>query len=53
MKSNERNDMLAQSLGRLPRTGHMQGLGKLVTPIKYFHTVHAHNKHAIETELYA
>ena len=31
----------------------MQGLGKFVTPTKYFHIVHGHNKHAAETDLYA
>ena len=31
----------------------MQGLGKFVTPTEYFHTVHGHNKHIAETDLYA
>lgn len=53
MKSDGRNDILAQSLGKFPRTGHMKGLGKFVTPTKYFHTVHAHNKYVAETDLHA
>lgn len=31
----------------------MQGLGKFVTPTKYYHTVHVYNNHATETDLYA
>ena len=35
--SDARNDLLAQALGKLPRTGHMQGLGKFIYAFMYFH----------------
>ena len=34
-----RNDLLAQALGKLPRTGHMQGLDKFISASNYFHTI--------------
>ena len=37
--SNVRNDLLVQALGKLPRTGHMQGLGKFISASNYFHTI--------------
>ena len=36
--SDARNDILARSLGKIPRCGHMQGVGKFVTPSIYFHS---------------
>ncbi|KAH9803527.1 hypothetical protein KPL71_001803 [Citrus sinensis] len=37
--SDAKNDLLAQALGKLPRTGHMQGLGKFISGSNYFHTI--------------
>ena len=34
-----RNDLRAQALGKLPRTGHLQGLGKFISASTYFHTI--------------
>ena len=36
--SGKKNDILAQSLGKAPKCGHMQGVGKFVTPSMYFQT---------------
>ena len=36
-KLDARNDLLAQALGKLPRIGHMQGLGKFIYASMYFH----------------
>ena len=38
MWSSRKNDILAQSLGKAPRRGHMQGVGKFVTSSMYFQT---------------
>ena len=38
MRSSGKNDILAQSLGKAPKCGHMQGVGKFVTPSLYFQT---------------
>ena len=35
--SNARNDLLAQALGKLPRTGHMQGVGNYISTSMYFY----------------
>ncbi|GAY53699.1 hypothetical protein CUMW_151080, partial [Citrus unshiu] len=38
MQSSGKNDILAQSLGKAPKCGHMQGVGKFVTSSLYFQT---------------
>lgn len=53
LKLDRRNYILAQSLRRLPQTDHIQGLGKFISPTKYFHTVHAHSNHVEKSGLYA
>lgn len=53
LKLDKRNNRLEQSLGRLLRICHMQGLGKFTTSIKHFCTIYALGKHDRENELYA
>ena len=33
----QENDLLAQALGKLPQTGHMQGFGKFIYAFMNFH----------------
>ena len=35
--SDARNDLLAQALGKLLQTDHMQGLGKIISASMHFH----------------
>ena len=44
--SDARNDLLAQALGKLPQTGHMQGLSKFIYTSMYFQCMHGpiHNE---------
>ena len=38
MRPSEKNDILTQSLGKAPKCGHIQGMGKFVTMSLYFQT---------------
>ena len=49
--SDARNDLLAQALGKLPRTGQMQGLGKFIYASMYFHCLHGPICNVREREL--
>lgn len=53
LKSDARNDLLAQVLGKLPRSGHMQALGKFVSASMYFHTIRGPIRNERERELEA
>ena len=46
-----RNDLLAQALGKLSRSGHMQGLGKFISASNYFHTIRGPIRSEREREL--
>lgn len=51
LKSDARNDLLAQALGKLPWTGHMQGFEKFIFASMYFHTIRGPIRSEREKEL--
>ena len=51
LNSDARNDLLAQALGKLSRTGHMQGLGKFIYASIYFHGLRGPIRNEREREL--